>query len=99
MPVKIIITKKVNIQKLIQEFAAAGFLQTSSRENEFITVEDTDDETTVKRIYKDHNSAEKLPTQESLEKEALDLKEKLDALLVKIDEQKNKGLLARIFNK
>lgn len=55
MSVKIIIEKQVNMQKLIQEFANAGFLQTSSRPDEFITVEDTDDVTAVTNIYNLHD--------------------------------------------
>jgi len=59
MPVKIIIDKKVDIHKLVAEFATAGFLQTSSRENEFITVEDSNDATAVKAVYDAHNSTSK----------------------------------------
>jgi hypothetical protein len=86
MPVKIIITKKVNIPKLIQEFASAGFLQTSSRPDEFIVVEDTDDEKAVMVIYDAHDPTPptKNPTPEEdivgMKVQIAELKTRVDAL-------------------
>lgn len=55
MSVTIQITKPVDLRKLIAEFAEAGFMQTSSRPGEFITVEDGNDEAAVMAIYNAHD--------------------------------------------
>jgi|GEM_PF-2441115 hypothetical protein len=54
MTVTIALDKAVNIVNLIQELAAAGFTRTSSRPEEFIQVEDSDDKAAVIAIYEAH---------------------------------------------
>ena len=57
MSVKITITKPVYMRELIAEYVAAGFRQFSSRENEFITVEDSNDTAAVTAVYNAHDPA------------------------------------------
>jgi len=53
--VRIDFTKPVNIGKLINELAAAGFTQTRSRENEYIEVDGTNATVTIQAIYDAHD--------------------------------------------
>jgi len=68
MSVKIVLNKDVvNIEKLINEFAAAGFHQVTHRKSEFVTVLDSDDEKSVMSIYTAHDPTETPQTEIAFE--------------------------------
>ena len=73
MSVTLQIKKPVDIMKLVQELGTAGFKQTSSKPDEYITVEDATEANrpAITAVYLAHNAvSEPLPT----------LEEKVDAL-------------------
>lgn len=55
MSVKININKNINIEKLLIEYSHAGFYRASYIPNDYITIEDSNDITTITDIYNKHD--------------------------------------------
>jgi hypothetical protein len=76
MSVQISITKPINYEKIVSEFAAEGILKIKYKEDDYIEAKDSDDEVLCQSIYDNHDATEMQPLILNLEERVISLEDK-----------------------